>query len=135
MSVAKLFARVAPLALVALAASAEPRFCMGGNLDQLTPQQMATCQQQLVQLRVVAAMHHSPDWHYVLVCDEQAWKDYAAFSNTSEATLAAANADTNIAQKTTFVRGSRLNGSLEQVFGAEVTSIAQKTAPLMAMNR
>lgn len=135
MSVAKLIARVAPLVLLAVTASAEPRFCMGGNLDQLNAAQQATCKQQLAQMKAVAAAQNSPDWHYVLVCDEQGWKDYAAFSVTSPEKLMNVSADTNVSQKTTFVRGSRMNGSLDQVFGAEVASIARQTTTLVAMNR
>ena len=135
MSVAKSVVRVAPLLLLMLSAVAEGRFCIGGNIEQMNPAAVQICQQDLRQLRAVAQQQNSPDWHYVLVCDEQGWRDYAAFSDNGPETLQNAAFDTNLSQRTTFVRGSRLHGALNQMFSAEVARIVRQSSIQMASNR
>lgn len=92
-----------------LPAVAQMRVCMGGNLDTLSAAERRGCEEQVARARTAADDAHAPaDWHFVVVCGEDGWKDYMAFSNTGESTLANASADTDVANKTTFLRGTRM---------------------------
>jgi len=82
---------------------------MGGNLDTLSSAERRGCEEQVARARVAADDAHAPaDWHFVVVCGEDGWKDYMAFSAAGQAVLANASADTDAANKTTFLRGTRL---------------------------
>ena len=75
---------------------------------------------------------HAPDgWHFVVVCGEQGWKSYAAFSSRSEAALENVAADTNLAEHTTYFRQDHLvtpdAHGLRRVVAHEVASILLKT--------
>lgn len=92
-----------------LPAVAQMRVCMGGNLDTLTVTDRRACEEQVARARVAADNAHSPDnWHFVVVCGEDGWKDYMAFSAAGETALINASVDTDAANKTTFLRGTRM---------------------------
>lgn len=92
-----------------LPAIAQMKVCMGGNLDSLTASEKRSCENQVQMARTAAEKTKAPaDWHFVVVCGEDGWKDYMAFSLRGESELTDAVADTDVANKTTFLRGSRM---------------------------
>lgn len=93
------------------ASAATTEVCMGGNIEQLSSTSLRACQQEVAQVRETANAVGTPDWHFIVICDDAGWRDYAAFSTTSASVLAHESADSNIALHTTFLRGSRLSGS------------------------
>lgn len=133
----KAISRIAPLFLLAACAFGEgARVCMGGDVQQLTAPQLQACQTLVQQVREAAAKYHTPAWHFIVVCDENGWKDYAAFSETPAEALQNASADTNLALHTTFFRGSRLHASLaDNVLETEMTAILHNSTDQIASSR
>lgn len=121
----------AGLMLLAFSASAATtQVCMGGNIEQLSSTSLQACQQEVAQVRETADAMGTPDWHFIVICDDAGWSDYAAFSGTSAAVLATESADSNMALHTTFLRGSRLNGSTgARVLAATMREILDRTKP------
>lgn len=120
------------LASISTPAVAQSRFCIGGDLDHLTATDRAACTATLQAARSAAATMHAPDgWHFVVVCGEEGWKDYASFSSRGEAALVNASADTNLDEHTTYFREARMhNGGargLQGVVAHEIASIVLKT--------
>lgn len=118
--------------LVPVSAVAQTRFCMGGDLDHLTQTDRAACSATVQAVRTAASSMHAPDgWHFVVVCGEEGWKSYAAFSTHSEDVLENASADTNREEQTTYFREDRLHTpqahSLQRVVAHEMASILLKT--------
>ena len=120
---------------VVVPAVAQMRVCMGGNLDTLSATERHTCEEQVARTQAAANDAHAPaDWHFVVVCGEDGWKDYMAFSTAGERALADAAADTDVVNKTTFLRGTRMNTVaassqvIAEAFSPQVTNvqIAQK---------
>lgn len=135
MSVKKILFSI-PVLMVASAFAQGGRFCIGGELNRLSSGQLHACQSELQKVRTVAAKYDVPDWHFVVVCDENGWTDYAALSNTDADTLKNASADTNLPLHTTFFRGSRLQSAAgEKILVAEMTTLARRTAIQLASNR
>lgn len=113
-------------------AVAQTRFCVGGDLDHLTTAQRQACNATLNAVRSTAATLHAPDgWHFVVVCGEDGWKQYAAFSERGEDAVQDAAADTDLEEHTTFLRESSLHGpqphSLQRVVAHELAAILLKT--------
>ena len=118
--------------LLSVPAIAQTRFCIGGDLDHLSASDRADCSATMQAVRFAAASMHAPnDWHFVVVCGEEGWKNYAAFSTHSEAVLEDAAADTDREQHTTYFREDRLHTpqahGLRRVVAHEVASILLKT--------
>ncbi len=118
--------------LTSTSAVAQTRVCIGGDLDHLSSTERASCSATMQAVRSAAAAMHSPDgWHFVVVCGEDGWKDYAAFSTHGEAVLQAAAADTNLEQQTTYFREDRLHTpqahGLQHVVAHEIAAILLKT--------
>lgn len=123
-------------------AAAQTRFCLGGDLDHLTQEQKSACSAKVQLLRGIATSLGAPeDWHFVVVCGEDGWKSYAAFSTSEEDAFADRIAVSDYQAHETFLRASRLD-SLEaaqlrlivsQELGAigsqRHKSIASKTVP------
>ena len=88
---------------------------------------------KLNQVRVAAAKFQTPqDWHFVVVCNEPGWKEYAAFSKRSSEELEDASADTDLDQRTTFFRADRLTGPeegghMQRVVAYEIAGIVLNT--------
>lgn len=111
---------------------AQTRFCIGGDLDHLSSADRASCNATLNAVRNTATGLHAPDgWHFVVVCGEDGWKQYAAFSPRGEDAVQDAAADTDLEQHATFFRADRLHTpqphSLQRVVAHEVASILLKT--------
>ncbi len=118
--------------LTSTSAVAQTRVCIGGDLDHLSSTERASCSATMQAVRSAAAVMHAPnDWHFVVVCGEDGWKDYAAFSTHGEAVLQAAAADTNLDQQTTYFREDRLHTpqahGLQHVVAHEIAAILLKT--------
>jgi hypothetical protein len=125
----KALVRVGLVSLLAFAvhASAENRVCIGGDLDHLTEAQKSGCWDIAHQVRSDAAKFNPPaDWHFFVICTDSDWKAYAAFSKRSAADLATMNADTDVQQRVTFLRGARLMtadaSGLDKILAHEVAS-------------
>jgi len=121
--------RVSLVSLLAIAvhASAENRVCIGGDLDHLSASETSGCWNTAHEVSSDAAKFHLPaDWHFYVICTDSDWKAYAAFSRRSATELATLNADTDLRQRVTFLRGSRLPAedvaSLDRVVAHEVAS-------------
>ena len=114
MSRIQLFAK---LVLVCLSASAlaETHFCIGGDLDNLKPTEVAACKTKMTQIREAVKRHGAPSgWHFVVVCDEAGWKDYASFVGQQKARLMNSSFSTDTEEHLTVVRGSRLDADSPQ---------------------
>jgi hypothetical protein len=115
------------LLISAVHASAENRVCIGGDLDHLSQAQKNSCRDIADQVRNDATKFHPPaDWHFYVLCTDSDWKVYAAFSKRSAADLATLDADTDVQNRVTFLRGERLltaNGAgLDKILAHEVAS-------------
>jgi hypothetical protein len=98
--------------MFSLSAIAQTKVCMGGNLDGLTSIEKQTCENQVSMARQAAAASKIPgDWHFIVVCGEDGWKDYMSFSQRGVAYLRVASSDTDFANRTTFLRGTRLESA------------------------
>jgi hypothetical protein len=116
----------------AVHASAENRVCIGGDLDHLSEVQKSSCWNIAHQVGSDAAKFHAPDgWHFYVICTDADWKAYATFSKRSAAELATLNADTDVQQRVTFLRGERLlkadASGLDQILVHEVASALLKS--------
>lgn len=118
---------------VAIAQTGLPtRFCIGGDLDQLSVADRAACSATVQAVRNAATTMHAPGgWHFVVVCGQEGWKSYTAFSARGAAALEDASADTNRGEATTYFREERLHTSnahgLQHVVAHELASILLKT--------
>lgn len=133
-----------PAAFLAVAASflsvasvAQTRFCIGGDLDHLSAEDRASCSATMQSVRTAAASLHAPEgWHFVVVCGEAGWKNYASFSSRGEAVLERV-ADTDLAQQTTYFREGGLHMAqahgLERAVAHEVAAALLKTEDEVAI--
>ena len=117
---------------VSASAVAQTRFCIGGDLDHLSMSDRASCAATMQAVRASATAMHAPDdWHFVVVCGEEGWKQYAAFSPRDPEVIQDAAADTDLDQHVTYLREERLHApqahSLQRVVAHEVASILLKT--------
>ena len=106
----QILARTALVALFGLAVnvSAEPRVCIGGDLDHLSQAEKSSCRATADQVRRDAVRFHAPDdWHFFVVCTESDWTTYASIS-AKGASLALLNVDTDVKRRMTFFRGAIL---------------------------
>lgn len=99
------------LSFSAMVAGAETgnRICLGGNIEQLSSTQRFACQQRAQQVRRAADQAGLSNWHFVVVCDDAGWSDYAAFSTTPAEALQNRATDTNADARTTFVRATGIS--------------------------
>ena len=117
--------------LLSVASVAQTRFCIGGDLDHISAADRATCSATMQAVRATAASLQAPNgWHFVVVCGEEGWKNYASFSSRGEAVLERI-ADTDHAQQTTYFREANLHTAqvhgLERAVAHEIASILLKT--------
>lgn len=119
-------------------AVAQTRFCIGGDLDHLSATDRASCSALLEAARGAAAVTYAPEgWHFVVVCGEEGWKQYAAFSKRDEGALANAAVETDRAERTTYFREASLRGGgahgLQQSVAHEVATIVLRTENELAI--
>lgn len=122
----------------ALPLAAQGRFCIGGDLDHLPAAQRTACSAKLAAVRGAAQRFGAPgDWHFVLVCGEEGWKDYVAFVARGDGSLERASADTDLSSHSTYLREDRLHAgepnALERVVAREIATIVLKTADEIAI--
>lgn len=105
------------LTFMVLSSSAQPRFCIGGALDDLTVSQVQACQQKSDVLRQEAVQQGAPaDWHFVTVCDESGWEALSGLSGTQTEEMKQGDHTTDQRLHVTLVRGSHLEvGNVHQV--------------------
>jgi hypothetical protein len=97
---------------IALPAFAQVNVCMGGNLDRMSAVEKQACENRVHQVANAAADANLPDeLHLVVVCGEDGWKDYTAFSGHDQLALSKANADADRATHTIFLRGASMTSS------------------------
>lgn len=99
----------AALLTLALPAIAQTHFCVGGDLDHLSPAEVTSCRAKMTEVREAVRRRGAPSgWHFLIVCDESSWHDVAAL--TGQATAALRNVDfhTDREQQVTFIRGSHV---------------------------
>ncbi len=117
-------------AVLCASAVAQARFCIGGDLEHLSKAQKDACSAKMQAVRNVANTLHAPaSWHFVVVCGEEGWKQYAAYTMGAEADVLAAVADTNYEQHETFLRES----ALQQGAGSSIeSSVARQVAEILS---
>jgi len=138
----KLTIRAVVLSLLGLAvhASAENRVCIGGDLDHLTNLQKSACWASAADVRKTAAKFHAPeDWHFFIVCTDEDWKTYATLSKRASLQLDKAGADTDLQNRTTFLRGTWLHSNdapkLERIVAHEVASAVWQSTDEIVIQR
>ena len=93
-------------------AIAQVRYCIGGDLDHLTQAQKVACNAKAEAVRTAVNLLQIPDnWHFVVVCGEQGWKDYTAYATASGNTLQGSDVSTDATQRETFFREASLHAS------------------------
>lgn len=102
-----------PVSLLMFAASltsvAQTHFCIAGDLDHLTQTEVSACHAKMTEVRDAIKRRGAPSgWHFVVVCDEAGWSDYASFSGKAGAHLLQADFQTDRDEHWTFLRGSHL---------------------------
>jgi hypothetical protein len=127
-------------AMLSVSASAQTRFCLGGDLDHLTHEEKKSCSSKLETVRTLAGSMHAPgDWHFVVVCGEDGWKSYANFKGQEGAALLNSSADTDLDQHETFFRADRISlndaQSLRVVVAHELAAIVLHTTDQQAIER
>ncbi len=127
--------RAALVYLVGLSvqASAANRVCIGGDLDHMTDAQRRGCLANAAQVREAAGRFHAPaDWHFYVMCTEEDWQAYSAFSKKSAAELARVSGDTDLERRTTFLRGGKLavssTSAFNKIVAREVASASLKSS-------
>ena len=118
--------------LICVPAVAQTRFCLGGDLENLSAPERASCSAAKEMVKATAARLHAPDnWHFVIVCGEQGWKDYTAVAQRGEVALVDQAADTDLEQHITYLRESRMlepkTHQLQRVVAHELASIKLNT--------
>ncbi len=117
---------------------AETHFCVGGDLDHMTPAAIAACRAKMSGVRDAAKQRGVPaGWHFVVVCDEAGWKEYASFSHEERGLLTGAGYSTDPQLRWTFLRGSALDANQPEatatILSTSLESVPnQKGAPQLA---
>ncbi len=127
----RLFGLPAKLLFFCLSASAvaETHFCIGGELDNMSATDVAACQTKMVEMRDAVKRHGAPaGWHFVVVCDENGWQDYASLAGGQRARTVNASYTTDAQMHWTFVRGSRMDTN-EPAEADMVLAAALKSVP------
>lgn len=104
--------RTLPALLLSLAtaALAQTHFCIAGDLDKLSSTEVAACKTKMTNVRDAVKRRGAPSgWHFVVVCDESGWSDYARFIAPGAPALGRVAFHTDGNQHWTLVRGSRMD--------------------------
>ena len=125
----RLFAGLLFLA-VSVSLVAQTHFCIGGDLDHLSPASLTACQAKMSGVRNAVKQLGAPaGWHFVVVCDDAGWKDYASFSARETGLLSGASYSTDLRLHWTFLRGADLDVEQPQAT-ATVVSMALSSVPM-----
>jgi hypothetical protein len=90
--------------------SAENRFCLGGETDHLDAAGKQACAAQVKSAKKLVSQHPGVDnWHFVVVCGESSWSDYALFAHDNASSLREASLDISYTDRTIYLRGDRLS--------------------------
>ncbi len=117
-------------AVLCASAVAQARYCIGGDLEHLSKAQKDACNAKMQTVRNVAGTLHAPaNWHFVVVCGEEGWKQYAAYAMHAEGDLLNAMADTNYEQHETFFRERGLD---EGALSTLQSSVAREVAGILS---
>lgn len=122
------------LGLLPRTTQAQNRFCIGGDLDHLSAAQRAVCSSKLAAVRSAALRFGAPDgWHFVMVCGEAGWKEYASFSSRPALELERASSDTDRAAFSTYFREESFNGgelspASQRLVAREMAALAMPAA-------
>jgi hypothetical protein len=126
-----------PLLLLSFSAAAlaQTHFCVAGDLDHLNATQIADCKTKMANVREAVKHRGAPSgWHFVVVCDESGWTDYASFVATGGHVLDEATFHTDPELHWTFVRGSRMEAdsiaSADRLLAVALKGISPKAAPM-----
>lgn len=117
---------------LALSASlvAQTHFCIGGDIDEMSASDIATCQTTMSAVRDAVKQHGAPaDWHFVVVCDDAGWKDYASFSRSEAGLISGSSYSTDPRLHYTFLRAGERNLQQPQSAAAAV-SLALSSVPV-----
>lgn len=96
-------------ATAALPAVAQTHYCMGGDLDHLSPVEMSSCRAKMTEVRDAVRRRGAPSgWRFLVVCDEGSWNDVAELTGKAAATLQNVDFQTDRAMQVTFIRGSHV---------------------------
>ncbi len=109
---------------LALSASlvAQTHFCIGGDIDHLSPASVVACEAKLAGVRSAVRQIGAPaDWHFVVVCDEMGWKEFTSFSHREAGLLSNASYSTDPRLHWTFLRGSQIDIEQPQTVVTAVT--------------
>ena len=99
----------AALLTAALPAIAQTHFCVGGDLDHLSPAEVTSCRAKMTEVREAVRRRGAPSgWHFLIVCDESSWQDVAALTGQAATALRNADFQTDREQQVTFIRGSHV---------------------------
>ena len=126
--------------LVCTSALAQTRFCIGGDLDHLSQAQRTSCNAKNQAVKAAATALHAPDdWHFVLVCGDEGWKNYASYISEENTSLMDAAANTDLQQHETFLRADRLDlnslRSVQKLVAHEVAGIVLHSNDEVAIAR
>ena len=124
-------------ALVQPLLTAQPKVCMGGDIEHLNAAEAAACSSAVRSVRAQsAAVEASGDWHIVVVCGSTGWQQYAEFAEGGESVLHKA-IDTDVAERTTFVNAAALStADMPSLLEAAATSLKQPgTLPELVATR
>lgn len=118
--------------LISLPAVAQTRYCLGGDLEHLSAAERASCSAAREMVKATATRLQAPEnWHFVIVCGEQGWRDYTAVSQRGEVALEDSSADTDLGERVTYLRESRLSAprthESQRVVAHELASIHLNT--------
>ena len=130
-----------PLALTLLllsfapAALAQTHFCVAGDLDHLNATQIEACRTKMANMREAVKRRGAPaGWHFVVVCDESGWTDYASFVATGVHMTDEVSFHTDLELHWTFVRGSRIEvdsaEAADMLLAVALKGVSPKAAPM-----
>lgn len=123
--------------LLALSAAAQTRFCIAGDLDQLTAAEVQACRKTSNTLRSAAQETHVPaNWSVITVCDEAGWQTIASLHGAGAARLLRVNQTTDQTRHITFVRATHLQpgdvATAKSLLATTAQELTKGTEPLPA---
>ena len=101
---------------------AQTHFCIGGDIDHMTPANVAACEAKLSGVRNAVRQQGAPaGWHFVVVCDEMGWKEFTSFSHREAGLLSNASYSTDPRLHWIFLRAGQIDVEQPQTVVTAVT--------------